>query len=123
MAPKKSLQILEDNEVIFLGLAKIKEMIISKNKPENPDLAYAVASDMEFYITIPVYEGNREEERVRLQEQIENRKEYLRTVDLKLLNADFIRSAPEKVVRMEQEKRAQAADQLKKFEEKFNSLS
>lgn len=121
-APKKSLQILEENEVIFLGLAKIKELSISKNKPENTDLAYAVTGDMEFYITIPVYEGNKEEEIARLKEQIENRKEYLRTVDLKLLNADFVRNAPEKVVRMEQEKRSQAADQLKKFEEKLNSL-
>lgn len=97
-------------------------MVITKNKIDNPDIAYAVTGDIELFITIPVNEANTEEEKKRLKEQIENRKEYLRAQDLKLLNADFIRNAPEKIVRIEQDKRAQAADQLKKLEEKFNSL-
>ncbi len=122
LAPKKSLDILRENEVIFLGLAKIKEMIITKDKIDGPAIAYAVTGDIELFITIPVNEANTEEEKSRLREQIENRKEYLRAQDLKLLNADFVRNAPEKIVRMEQDKRAQAADQLKKLEEKYNSL-
>ncbi|HBB27573.1 TPA: hypothetical protein DCZ36_03710, partial [Candidatus Gracilibacteria bacterium] len=122
LAPKKSLDILKENEIIFLGLAKIKEMIITKNKLDDPSIAYAVTGDIELFITIPVNEANTEEEKKRLKEQIENRKEYLRAQDLKLLNADFVRNAPEKIVRIEQDKRAQAADQLKKLEEKFNSL-
>lgn len=122
MAPKKSLDILEENKIIFLGLAKLNEMIITKNKIEGTDIAYAVTGDIELFITIPVNEANTEEEKKRLKEQIENRKEYLRSQDLKLLNADFVRNAPEKIVRLEQDKRAQAADQLKKLEEKFNSL-
>lgn len=81
-----------------------------------------MTGDIELFITIPVNEANAEEEKKRLKEQIENRKEYLRTMDLKLLNADFVRNAPEKIVRIEQDKRAQAADQLKKLEEKFISL-
>jgi valyl-tRNA synthetase len=96
--------------------------IVSK-KLDGPSIAYAVSGDMEFFITIPVNDTNIEEEKRRLKEQIENRKEYLRAQDLKLLNADFIRNAPEKIVRIEQDKRAQAADQLKKLEEKYHSLS
>lgn len=122
LAPKKSIDILKENEIIFLGLAKLKEMIITKNKIDHPSIAYAVTGDIELFITIPVSEANVEEEKKRLKEQIENRKEYLRAMDLKLLNADFIRNAPEKIVRIEQDKRAQAADQLKKLEEKFNCL-
>ena len=89
---------------------------------DDPSLAYAVTGDIEFFIAIPVNEANTEEEKKRLREQIENRKEYLRAQDLKLLNADFVRNAPEKIVRIEQDKRSQAADQLKKLEEKFKSL-
>ena len=122
LSPKKSLDILRENEIIFLGLAKVKEMVITKNKIDGPDIAYAMTGDIELFITIPVNEANTEEEKKRLKEQIENRKDYLRAQDLKLLNADFIRNAPEKIVRIEQDKRAQAADQLKKLEEKYYSL-
>jgi len=122
LAPKKSIEILQENEIIFLGLAKLKEMIITNNKLDGSSIAYAVTGDIELFITIPVNEANVEEEKKRLKDEIENRKEYLRAQDLKLLNADFIRNAPEKIVRMEQDKRSQAADQLKKLEEKFSSI-
>lgn len=122
LASKKSFDILKGNETIFLGLAKIGNMSATKQKLDGPSIAYAVSGDMELFIALPENEVNVEEEKKRLRDQIENRKEYLRTMDLKLLNADFIKNAPEKIVRMEQDKRAQAADQLKKLKEKFASL-
>lgn len=122
LAPKKSLDILKENEIIFLGLAKVKEMSIVKNKLENPDFAYAVTGDIELFVAIPVNEIDIEEERKHLKEQIENKKEYLRSLDLKLINADFIRNAPESIVRIEQGKKIQAEEQLTKIEEKYRSI-
>ena len=89
---------------------------------EDPSIIYAVTGDIELFITLPVADINVEEEKARLKEQIENKKEYLRVLDQKLLNGDFVRNAPEKVVRIEQDKKHQAEDQLKKLLEKFNSL-
>jgi len=122
LAPKKSRDILEENKTIFLWLAKIGEMTIVTKKIEGPNIAYAVTGDIELFITIPVNEVNVEEEKKRLKELIDNRKEYIRSVDLKLMNADFIRNAPEKIVRAEQDKKSQAEEQLRKLEEKFKSL-
>jgi valyl-tRNA synthetase len=38
------------------------------------------------------------------------------------LNADFVKKAPESIVRAEQDKKLQAQEQLKKLQEKYNSL-
>lgn len=122
LAPKKSRDILEENKIIFTGLAKIAEMTVVTKKIEGPNIAYAVTGDIELFITIPVNEVNTEEEKKRLKELIDNRKEYIRSVDLKLMNADFIRNAPEKIVRLEQDKKSQAEDQLRKLEEKYSTL-
>lgn len=122
LAPKKSLAILEENDVVLRGLAKIKDVTIVKSKVEDPQYVYGVVGDIEIFVRIELSAVDTEAEKARLKEQIENKKEYLRTLDAKLLNADFIRNAPEKVVRIEQDKRSQTEDQLKKLLEKFNSL-
>jgi len=62
------------------------------------------------------------EERARIKEQIDDKKEYIRILDIKLMNSDFVRNAPTHVVQKEQEKRAQAAEQLQKLEQKFSLL-
>lgn len=85
-------------------------------------MIYGVVGDIELSVAVPLQEIDVEEEKSRLKEQIQNKKEYLRVLDAKLLNADFVHNAPEKVVRMEQEKRVQAEDQLKKLQEKYDSL-
>jgi valyl-tRNA synthetase len=43
-------------------------------------------------------------------------------VDVKLTNQEFIRNAPEKIVRLEQDKRQQAIEQVIKLEEKLAML-
>ncbi|HBA44775.1 TPA: hypothetical protein DEG21_04675 [Patescibacteria group bacterium] len=65
---------------------------------------------------------NPEEEKSRLKLEIEDRKEYIKIIDHKLLNAEFIKNAPESVVRAEQAKKAQALEHLEKLKMKFNSL-
>jgi valyl-tRNA synthetase len=54
--------------------------------------------------------------------QIEEKKEYLRVLDAKLSNSAFTRNAPEKVVRIEMDKRNQAKAQLEKLETKYGQI-
>ena len=61
-------------------------------------------------------------EKIRLKNEIKNKREYIRIIDLKLTNQDFIRNAPEKVVRIEQEKRRQAEEQVVKLTQKLENL-
>jgi valyl-tRNA synthetase len=65
---------------------------------------------------------DKEAEKLRLKSQIDDKKDYIRILDLKLMNADFVRNAPEHVVRLEQDKKVQAQDQLEKLIEKYNKF-
>ena len=76
----------------------------------------------EIYVDAEIDDEKIEEEKVRLLEQIEDKKIYLRTLDAKLSNSSFAKNAPEKIVRAEMDKKHQAEDQLKKLEEKYKSL-
>jgi valyl-tRNA synthetase len=55
--------------------------------------------------------------------QIDEKKDYIRKLDQKLLNAEFVRNAPEHIVRIEQEKKIQAQDQIEKLLEKYAKLN
>ena len=74
------------------------------------------------FVELPQGADN-EEEKARLKEQIEDKKEYIRILDNKLLNADFVRNAPAQVVQKEQEKKTQAQEQLAKLQQKYDSLA
>ena len=67
-------------------------------------------------------ESKIEEEKTRLLEQIKDKKDYLRGIESKLNNGSFSKNAPEKIVRIEMEKRNQIIEQLEKLEEKYKSL-
>lgn len=63
-----------------------------------------------------------EEEKARIKAEIENKKAYIRSVDVKLMNKDFTKNAPEKIVRGEMEKKHIAEEQLAKLEEKLAKI-
>ena len=92
-----------------------------KKPLEHSNFFYAVVSDIEIYmealITVDIAQ-----EQAKLKEQIEAKKAYLRILDNKLINADFIRNAPEKVVRLEQEKKQLAEEHLAKLLAKYDQL-
>ncbi|MCA9378031.1 hypothetical protein KC711_03955 [Candidatus Peregrinibacteria bacterium] len=52
-----------------------------------------------------------------MQKEIEDKKDYLRRIDTKLLNESFVKNAPENLVRSEQNKKREALEQLQKLEE------
>lgn len=64
-----------------------------------------------------------EGEKAQLKHQIDEKRESIRLIDLKLLSTEFIRSAPEHVVRNEQEKKMSIQEQLIKLLEKYSKYN
>lgn len=77
---------------------------------------------IDIYVDASIDESKIEEERQRLSEQITTKKEYLRTLTAKLKNNAFVANAPEKIVRIELEKKHTVEAELKKLEEKYISI-
>ncbi|EKE27116.1 MAG: hypothetical protein ACD_4C00034G0001 [uncultured bacterium (gcode 4)] len=116
-------EFLIENDIIIKWLAKIKEINIlwKEEKIENEKLSYGVVENIDIYVDMWV-NLDAEEEKARLKTQIEDKKEYINILDQKLMNSEFIKNAPESIVRSEQDKKRQAQDQLEKFLTKYNSL-
>ena len=119
---KKSREILNANEQIFLGLAKLSSMTFSKDVRNTNEYSYSVVRDVEIYLDTSALIDT-EAEKERLKSEIKNKKEYIRIVDLKLTNTDFIKNAPEKIIRIEQDKKRLAEEQVEKLTEKLNMLA
>jgi valyl-tRNA synthetase len=117
---KKGRELLEANQTIFMGLAKISTMDFVKSA-EGKGYSYAVVSDIELYLDTSAHVDT-QGEIDRMKAEIEDKKEYIRLIDMKLTNKDFVKNAPEKIVRIEQDKRQQAIEQLEKLEGKLKLL-
>lgn len=122
-ATKSNQDLLEENQVILKWLCKIEEFkVVDKSKSiSEDDYVYWVSNNIEIFLD-PGDTIDQEAEKLRLKEQIDGKKDYIRKLDQKLMNAEFVRNAPEHVVRIEQEKRVQAQDQLEKLLEKYNKI-
>lgn len=118
---KKSAEVLTANTPILLGLAKLSSFEIMKDSRTLQGFSYAVVRDIEIYLDTSAHVDT-EAEKERLKSEIKNKREYIRIIDLKLTNQDFVRNAPEKVVRIEQDKRRQAEEQLVKLSQKLENL-
>lgn len=118
---KKSAEVLTANTPILLGLAKLSQFEIMKDARTLQGFSYAVVRDIEIYLDTSAHVDT-EAEKERLKNEIKNKREYIRIIDLKLTNQDFVRNAPEKVVRIEQDKRRQAEEQVEKLSQKLENL-
>lgn len=53
---------------------------------------------------------------------INEKKEYIIALDTKLSNPSFTKNAPEKIIRIEMDKKNLAREQMEKLEEKYNKI-
>ena len=53
---------------------------------------------------------------------IEEKREYIRVLEIKLSNSAFTANAPEKIIRIEMDKKNLAREQLAKLEEKYEKI-
>ncbi|MDD2516071.1 MAG: valine--tRNA ligase [Candidatus Gracilibacteria bacterium] len=124
IGPKARLDSLRENEIILKGLAKIDKLELNSKLTgiKTELMSFVVTGNLEIYIDTK-NNDNLEHEIERLKGEISDKKEYIKIIDKKLLNDSFIRNAPADLVRKEQDKKAQAIEQLEKLKEKLININ
>jgi valyl-tRNA synthetase len=127
ISPKEALPLVingkksdfEGLEDVLVKLANIESISYASEKPEQC-FSFIVKST-EFYLVandaIDV-----EAEKETLQKDLEYQKGFLKSVEKKLSNDKFVNNAPEKVVEMEKQKKADAEAKIKAIEDSLAQL-
>jgi len=122
-AKNKNADILSEVLDLIAWIVKADDYEIVNKKPADTDLAFWIIKTwVEVYIDISnALDIDVEIERIK--KQINNTKDYIAVLDKKLLNEAFVNRAPEKLVRIEMEKKEQEKNKLLKLEDKLLSIT
>lgn len=114
-----AIQNIERNTSLLSGLARISKLSINIDIPNTSDYLYGIAGPIELYIHNEIDQVGLQMEKERITGLINEKKEYIRTLEAKLSNNAFVKNAPEKIIRAEMDKKNLAREQLQKLEEKY----
>lgn len=112
---------LEANINLISGLGRVN-MTINPSGRDPQGYAYGICGSVEIYIHNEIDVAGIELERVRIMGLIEEKRDYIRVLEVKLSNTAFTANAPEKIIRIEMEKKNLAREQLEKLEEKYGKI-
>ncbi len=121
-AEKKDTQkLLEENREHILTLGRIENLEIGLKLKKPASSATAVAKDFEIYIPV---EGliDVEQEKKRLEKEINRLKDLLVGVERKLANEDFLKKAPPAVVQKEKAKKQDYQKVIERLEKNLEGL-
>lgn len=127
LSPKESLELhikaaefglYETYQAIIQKMANISDLH-ETNEPVNNSAQFVVKGD-EFYLPLPNMDT--EQEKDKIEKELEYTKGFLKTVEKKLSNERFVNNAPDKVVAMEKQKKADAEAKIKALEESLLTL-
>lgn len=113
---------LEENSHLIMGLTRASSVNLAERNQRLTGYAYGITNGIDIYVDASIDHSKIEEERTRLRGQIQEKKDYIRTLKEKLGNNAFVSNAPEKVVRAEMDKLHATESELAKIEEKFSHL-
>ncbi len=113
---------LESNRNLISGLGRIADLSINPKEWDPRDYAYGICGSVEIYIHNEIDHAGINLERERLLGLISEKKEYIIALDMKLSNTAFTKNAPEKIIRIEMDKKNLAQEQIEKLEEKYKKL-
>lgn len=113
---------LEANRTLICWLGRIKNLSINPKERDPRDYAYGICGSVEIYIHNEIDHTGIALERERLSWLINEKKEYIIALDIKLSNTAFTKNAPEKIIRIEMEKKNLAQEQIEKLEEKLRKI-
>jgi valyl-tRNA synthetase len=110
----KSTQPIRDAEWIFRKLLAVGNYVVDPSAEKPPASASSVIEGTEIYIPL---EGliDLDKERERIQKEIDNTLGFLKTVEKKLSNENFVNNAPQTVVEKEHKKKSDADSKLEKL--------
>lgn len=113
---------LEDNEWIFRKLQNISTFEVSTGQQKPGTSASAVIDGTELFVPL---KGliDLAKEQGRIEKEINRLEGFLKSVNNKLNNKQFVENAPKEVVQREQDKKADTESSLQKLTDILNSLS
>ncbi|MEX0995263.1 MAG: valine--tRNA ligase [Balneolaceae bacterium] len=114
-------QSIASAEWIFNKLLSLKSFTVDKDAGKPPSSASAVVEGNEIYIPL---EGliDLDKERKRIQKEIADTEGFLKSVEKKLANEQFVQNAPESIVVRERNKKSDAVSKLKKLRTLYDEL-
>lgn len=113
---KKYRDIIEANRLIISGLSKAQGISYTSEHRDDPQWIGGIVKDIDIFVNVAGH-YDRAGEIARLTLEINDKKDYIRRIDTKLLNESFVKNAPIELVRGEQSKKQEALDSLKKLED------
>lgn len=122
-ATPNNRQRLEKNISIITGLGKCEkvEFLTQKDSINESQYTYGQAGDVDVYIDTSGFSND--DEIGRLRKIIEEKEDYLRALEVKLTDNRFLTNAPDKVIRLSQEKKSVTERQIEKAKEQLKKLS
>ena len=117
----KNLKLIEENLEIIKFLARLSEAELKKSGPKIEKAAAIVFEDIEIYLPL---EGlvDLDKEKERLQKEIDNLSKYVKGLEGKMGNENFVKNAPSEVVEQEKEKLESSKEKLGKLQGQLKNL-
>jgi len=114
-------EFLKQNEVIIMGLARLEKLQIQRSA-HKPDGAIGfVESGVEVFVNL-LGEIDVKKERGRLEQEIDQTRKYIDSLESKLSNDNFVKNAPMEVVEKEKQKLAEAKEKMEKINKQWNNF-
>lgn len=114
-------ELIERNKEDIVRLARISKLTISENGEKISGAAADVVSGSEIFIPLEGLVDN-EKEKYRLKKEISNLSGYIKGLESKLSNNNFVKNAPSTVVDSEKTKLEETKNKIEKLEEQLNNF-
>jgi valyl-tRNA synthetase len=104
-----------------MGLARLEKLQIQRSA-HKPDGAIGfVESGVEVFVNL-LGEIDVKKERGRLEQEIDQTRKYIDSLESKLSNDNFVKNAPMEVVEKEKQKLAEAKEKMEKINKQWNNF-
>ncbi len=119
---EKMQSLITDNAEIIKHLARLDflDILMSEEKPHNA-VFLKISDDLEVYL--PLGMRKTEEEKVRMEKEVEKIKTAIMQVNHRLTDQEFVSRAPKHIVEKETEKRDAYLKELEKLEEQLQKIA
>jgi len=111
--------VLEKNITLISGLGKARDIsfTLTKDTLEREKYTYGIAGEVEIFVDTSIC--NHDDDIERLTKLIEEKEDYVRLLEVKLMDPSFAGKAPENVIRLTQEKKEITLRQIEKAKEEM----
>lgn len=115
------VEVIEAHSHYFQKLANVDQLSVGLNLPKTQASASAVIGEIELYVPLADM-IDLDVERDRLQKEIDQKEGFLKSIQAKLANKQFVDRAPQHVVDTERQKEASTTDELARLRSNLQDL-